>query len=79
MMWDGTGGWGMGFGVVWMIVFWGLVIAAIVLAVRWLTTGSGERPTSKPGDTARDLLDRRYARGEIGHDEFEQRKRDLER
>jgi putative membrane protein len=61
------GGWGMGFG---MLLFWGLLIAAIVLLVK----GCGVR-----GDkSALDILKERYARGEIERDEFEQKKRDLQ-
>ncbi|MCL6556108.1 MAG: SHOCT domain-containing protein [Burkholderiales bacterium] len=56
-----------------MLVFWGLVIAALVLAVRWLLTAD-----RRPGrDTALEILRERYARGEIGREEFEARRRDL--
>jgi putative membrane protein len=66
------GAWGLGM-MVMMLVFWGLVIAGVVLAVRWLT-GHGER--SRP-DRALDILRERYARGEIDKDEFEAKQRDL--
>ena len=75
-MWDGTGmgtlGWGgMGVG---MVLFWGLVIALIVFVVRSLGND-----TARGGDkTPIQMLKERYARGEIGKDEFEQKKRDLE-
>lgn len=54
------GAWGLGM-MVMMLVFWGLVIAGIVLAIRWLA-GPGERSRS---DRAVDILRERYARGEI--------------
>ena len=66
------GAWGLGM-MVMMLVFWGLVIAGIVLAIRWLA-GQGERSRS---DRALDILRERYARGEINKDEFEARQRDL--
>ena len=75
-MWDGagfgSGGWGgMGVG---MVLFWGVVIALIVLAVRSMGGGA-----AKEGDqTPLQILKERYARGEIGQDEFEQKKRDLQ-
>ena len=73
-MWDGTGmgTWGgMGVG---MLLFWGLVIALIVFVVRSLGND-----TARGGDkTPIQMLKERYARGEIGKDEFEQKKRDLE-
>ncbi len=80
--WDGTwpvhpmwwmwGAWGLVM-LVMMLVFWGLVIAGIVLAIRWLV-GQGARPGS---DRALDFLRERYARGEINKDEFDARRRDL--
>jgi putative membrane protein len=56
-----------------MLVLWGLVIAGLVLGVRWLT-GQG-RPERR--DEAFEILRQRYARGEIDKQEFETRKRDL--
>jgi putative membrane protein len=56
-----------------MLVFWGLVIAGLVLGVRWLA-GQGR---GAPRDEALEILRQRYARGEIGKEEFETRKRDL--
>jgi putative membrane protein len=56
-----------------MLVFWGLVIAGLVVGLRWLM-GQG-RPTAR--DEALEILRQRYARGEIDKQEFEARKRDL--
>ena len=69
MMW---GMWGIGM-MLMMLVFWGLVIAAVVLGVRWLAA----RGREGGGDTALDILRQRYARGEIDREEFLARKRDL--
>ena len=56
-----------------MFVFWGLVIAGLVLGIRWLVRqGGGGQP-----DRALEILRERYARGEINKDEFEARRRDL--
>lgn len=44
---------------------------------------AGPRPRNLPGspgsptDTVRDILDKRYALGEIGRAEYEEKKRDL--
>ncbi len=78
MMWGydgfGFGGGAMGIG---MLLFWGLVIALIVMLVR----GLGRRPVGHEPrlreKTALDILDERYARGEIEKTEFEGKKRDL--
>jgi len=65
------GGWfGMG---LWWILLVALVVAVGVLAYR----RAGSDNPSAPRETARDILDKRYARGEIGRDEYEQKKRDL--
>lgn len=69
------GGFGFGmFGGLMMLVFWGVIIALVVLAVRWVSAnqGGGAR------DEAMALLRRRFAAGEIDEDEFNRRKRALE-
>jgi len=68
-MW-GAGGFVM---MLMMLVFWGLVIAGVVLGVRWLL-GQSREPRA---DRALDILRERYARGDIGKEEFEAKKRDL--
>lgn len=65
--------WGGGWWVVMvlaMLLFWGLLIAGIVWAIR---AASGPRPA---GDvkTARDVLDERLAAGDISVEEYEQRR-----
>ena len=77
MMYDmGNFGWGMGFGWPFMLLFWVLLIVAVVVVVKWLAGPTGTGGT--PGKTALDVLKERYARGEIDQKEFEQKKRDLE-
>lgn len=76
-MMDGFG-WGPGFGGIFMILFWVLVIAGILALVRWAGAGRPDRDERR-ARTALDLLEERYARGEIGREEFEQKRRDLER
>jgi len=73
------GGYGMGwFGPIIMIAFWIAVIVGIVFLVRWLiiSTRSAGQSTYHE-DSALEILKRRYARGEIGKEEFEEKKRDL--
>jgi len=69
-----------GFGGFWfmpiiMIVFWGLVIWGIVALVRGVSAGS--TGPSAQTDSALEILKRRYARGEITKQEYEERKKDL--
>ena len=81
------GGWGMmgsgmmgGFG--WMVIMpvlgiivLGLIIWAVVVAVR----GSSESRSSDSSkvDSALEVLKRRYARGEITKEEYQEKKKDL--
>jgi putative membrane protein len=73
------GGFGMGFGILGffiMVLFWGLVIAGIVFAVRWIFSSGAVK--SSPGHEAPvEILKRRYARGEIDRQEFVTRKQEL--
>ena len=78
--WHGGWGWGWGhmvFGSLMMLLFWGAVMLAIVIGVRWLGTPA-HRPEPSVGESrALAILEERLARGEIDADEFEQRKRVL--
>jgi putative membrane protein len=67
------GGWGI-FMFIFMLIFLGLVIAGIVLLVRYLSPHS----ISKPSQAALEVLKLRYARGEIQKVEFEEKRKDLE-
>ena len=75
---DGFGHmWGGGnwlFGGLMTVVFWGLIIGLIVLAVR----GYSGRPDAATEQSALDILKKRYARGEIDEEEYERRKTKLE-
>lgn len=52
-----------------MLLFWTLIIAAVVVVVRGLSGGRAR--------TALDILGERYARGEIDKGEFERKRHDL--
>lgn len=67
------GGWMFGGGLV-MLLTWLVPIALVIwLASSWIKR-SGKDPA---GNGALNILKERYARGEIGKDEFEQKKRDI--
>jgi putative membrane protein len=62
----GMGGWMMAAASILAFLVVGLAVVAVVALLR-LNGGSG-RGTSRP--SARDLLQQRYARGEIDNDEY---------
>ena len=70
-------GWGhMLFGSLMMILLWGGLILLIALAARWLGGRSSQdaAPTA-PRGSALDILEERFAQGDIDKEEFEDRKR----
>jgi len=79
----GNMGWGYGFGFGWifMIIFWGLVIWAILALVHsGLGHGCGhshDENRHKEGN-AMDILKERYAKGEVSKEDFERMKKDLQ-
>lgn len=76
MMHDWGWGWGgMFLGPLFMIVWLAILVAVIVLLVRWL--GGVNLGTGSPHRTPREILDERFARGEIDHDEYEKRRKAL--
>ncbi|NJE76143.1 hypothetical protein E3E37_04295 [Thermococcus sp. ES12] len=65
------------FGAIFMLLFWVLIIAGVVWFVKWLVEqgSGGSAGTSKR--RALEILDEKYARGEIDDEEYERRKRKL--
>ena len=74
--WGNFSGWGMGFGFIFMLLFWGLAILGIVALIRWLITQSSSSRSSRDKSPL-EIVQERYARGEIDREEYEQKKRDL--
>lgn len=62
------GFWGMGVGLVLMVLFWSSVIVVVVVLIKWLINQSTQikRASAK---IPLQILDKRYARGEMNRDE----------
>ena len=74
-MFGTDGGWGMGLG---MWVFWIVLVVIIVALVKVIGPGSGSPPAT-PDKSPMEILRARYARGEIDEEEFNRRRRELEK
>ena len=79
-MWHHMYGWGDGFGGIMMgvgLLFWLAVLAAAIALVIWAVRTSGGRSAPSREPDALEIARRRYARGEITREQFEQLKQDL--
>ena len=72
---EGIGWWPV-VGGVFMLLFWGGIIALVIWGISRMTRGRGSGPASREGGPL-DIAKDRYARGEISREEFEQIKKDL--
>jgi putative membrane protein len=73
----GLGGLGMLFG----LIFWLLVISALVGLIVWAlrrSTAPASYPLAVPGGSAKDIAQQRYARGEITREQYQRILQDLE-
>jgi putative membrane protein len=80
-------GWMMGWGG-WMIPWGWILIVILVVILIYALAGQGRQRPSEPSsrsdeerklalETPLDILKKRYARGEISREDFEQMKKDL--
>jgi putative membrane protein len=69
-------GWGYGMGVGCLLTFfvWLLIILGIAYLVRAIMHSEKKGPRE---ETALDILKKRYAKGEISKEEFEEKKKDI--
>jgi putative membrane protein len=65
---------GMAWGGLWMILAWAIPIILAVLLIRYFT----DKRDTKSEKAALEILEARYARGEIDQEEYLKRRADLE-
>jgi putative membrane protein len=82
MMWGYGPGWG-GYGgvgfmgmIIWIVIL-ALVIVAMVWLVRTMTHPGYQQSTAERRARGLEVLEERYARGEIKREEFLEKKRDI--
>lgn len=78
MDWTGCAGWMMGLGWIFMVLVWVLIVVGIIALIRWLGITSSNRNEAQQ-KTPLQIIQERYARGEIEQEEYEQKRRDLEK
>lgn len=68
--------WGIGgYGVLWMLLFWG----SIALLIAWTVQRPSNGPEASPYRRAEQILAERYAQGEIDLAEYDARSSELAR
>lgn len=69
--------WGMGINMLFMLLLWIIAIIGIVFLVKWVLEQTTTRQRGTSEESALDILKKRYARGEIDKEEYEEKKKDL--
>lgn len=71
--------WAMGWMMLGMVLFWGLLIFAAIWLVKLLFQSGTSRPNAHQDRlTPAEVLDSRYSRGEITREQYDQMKKDLQ-
>lgn len=78
MMYSNYSPFGFGFlGPILMILFWAVIIFAVIVLVRYMASKGGGKTAPKT-DSVLNILKERYAKGEIDKKEYEDKKKDLQ-
>lgn len=71
-------GFSMGYGGIWMVLFWVLVIVGSIWLVTVLFPRSANKSQADRGQDPMEIARERYARGELMKEEFAALRQDLE-
>jgi putative membrane protein len=74
----GMSGWGFGMGWFWPPIIMLVIIIFIIVAIVVYLVRQKRPPSGPREDSALDILKKRYARGEINKEEFEEKRRHIE-
>jgi len=70
-------GWGNGYGMFFMGLFW-LVVLALIITLIWFLIRKGSSPAQQASDEKpQEILDKRYARGEIDEKQYRSMKKEI--
>ena len=79
--WGMMGGWGYGSYGAFDMLLWPIILIAVIVGVVWFMRKDGSQGIQfmpRRRSTGLDVLEERFARGEIGRDEYVEKKRDIE-
>jgi putative membrane protein len=70
----------MGIGLIWMLIFWGGIILLALLLISLLFPNDSHSSTNHPrsSSAARDILDQRFARGELSPEQYQEMRQTIE-
>ncbi|OGW57297.1 MAG: hypothetical protein A2Z09_01120 [Nitrospirae bacterium RBG_16_43_8] len=74
MHWNYDWGMGAGFGWLLMVIFWILIVLGAVYLIKFIV---GRAKRMEREDSPLDILKKKYAKGEISKEEFEEKKKDI--
>ena len=79
--WRMMGGWGYGSYGAFDMLLWPIILIAVIVGVVWFMRKDGSQGIQfmpRRRSTGLDVLEERFAGGEIGRDEYVEKKRDIE-
>ena len=70
-------GWGGGTGMIFMVIFWLVVLGLLVTLIWFLIRKGSSTMRNSAGETPLEILQKRYARGDIDEEEYRRMKEEI--